>query len=196
MQSKSLLIAIAAFAVTTTGASAYGGKILDKANLTSDQKSAIVEARELRQSGDVDSARNLLLEAGIDEEVLRSIHHAKREVNKEVHSALENNNYPAFIEAIADGPLANIITNEADFEKFQEAHELKKNGEKEEAGEIFDDLGVERGHKTHFGKGKMMSQLSDDQKEAVFVARQSNDREAIQAIFEEAGVERPLHSVR
>ena len=50
MQSKSLLIAIAAFAVTTTGVQAYGGtKILNRAGLSENQIEAIEEARELKQ---------------------------------------------------------------------------------------------------------------------------------------------------
>ncbi len=61
MQSKSLLIAIAAFAVTATGVQAYGGmKILEKAGLSEEQISAFETARELRQSGDIAGARDAL----------------------------------------------------------------------------------------------------------------------------------------
>jgi len=83
MQSKSLLIAIAAFAVTTTGVHAYGGEdILEKAGLSEEQKSALAQAHVLRSSGDVNAARDVLVKAGIDEEALRLIHKAKHSIHK------------------------------------------------------------------------------------------------------------------
>tara|TARA_B100002051_G_scaffold172700_1_gene163300 strand:+ start:1708 stop:2301 length:594 start_codon:yes stop_codon:yes gene_type:complete len=190
MQSKSLLIAIAAFAVTTTGVHAYGGtKVLQRANISEDQIAALEEAHELRKNGDADSARDILIEAGIDEEVMRSIRDAKREIKNEVREAVENNDYEAFVEAIEDGPLADIITSEADFEKFREAHELREDGQHEEAREIFDDLGIERKHKPE--RPDIIENLTEEQREAVRVARAANDRETVRSILEEAGVELP-----
>ena len=194
MQSKSLLIAIAAFAMTTTAVSAHGGiKILEKAGLNENQIEAIEEARELRQQGDYESARDILVDAGIDEDVLRNIHKVAKEEKRTIHEALVSGDYEAFIEAIEDSPLSDIITTEADFQQFQDAHMLRKSGDWEEAEEILDELGIEpKMNKGHHGKkhGHLKQNLTEEQKEALRVAKESNDREAVRAIMEEAGVER------
>lgn len=80
MQSKSLLIAIAAFAATAGSVQAYGGsELLQKAGLTAVQISAFETAREKRQAGDMTGARDVLVEAGVDENVLHSLHRASME---------------------------------------------------------------------------------------------------------------------
>lgn len=194
MQSKSLLIAIAAFAVTTTGVSAYGGlDILERAGLSEEQKSAIEAARELRQEGDFVAARDLLIEAGIDEEVLASIREARHRAMSEMHQALEDGDYEAFKLAIENSPLADLITSEEDFQLFRDAHELREEGEWEEAAEIFSDLGIEhRGRHAHHHRGiHVLSELDDEQRAAFLVAKQANDRETMQAILDEAGVSFP-----
>lgn len=192
MQSKSLLIAIAAFAVTATGVHAYGGtKLMTRAGLSEDQQSALEEARVLREEGDFSAARDVLVDAGINEETLRSLHGAMHESRQAMHDALEAGDYDAFKEAIEGTPLADIITSESDFELFQEAHELKDEGDFDGAKAIFDTLGIEAPLHHHGFKGGHMrgfSELSDEQREALNVARQANDRETIKAILEEAGV--------
>ncbi len=198
MQSKSLLIAIAALALTATGVQAYGGsKLLTRAGLTEDQQSALEEAHTLRQEGDFVAARDTLVEAGIDEDVLRSLRDSMHESRAAVHAALEDGDYEAFKDAIIDTPLADSITTEEEFELFREAHELRRAGDREGADEIFNELGIEtpthrpymmgrHGHGPHM----MFEEFTDEQREALRVARQSNDRETIKAILEEAGVER------
>ena len=193
MQSKSLLIAIAAFAVTTTGVHAYGGsKVLTRAGVNKEQVQAFEDAKELRDSGNFKGARDRLLEAGIDEETLKNVNKARRTVEQAIHEAVESRDYEAFKLAIADSPLADIITSESDFEQFVEAHELKKNGNWEEAETAFNELGIdkpENGLGKRFHRHGLLSELSDEQREAFRVARQSNDRETMRAILDEAGIE-------
>lgn len=77
IQSKALLIAIAAFAVTATGAYAHGGeRLLERADISEEQRQALEEAHQLRLDGDFEAARDRLVEAGVDEETLRSLHRA------------------------------------------------------------------------------------------------------------------------
>jgi hypothetical protein len=71
--SKSLLIAIAAFALTASGAHAFSGEALMRAGLTASQRAAFEVARELRLEGDITGARDLLVEAGIDELVIERV---------------------------------------------------------------------------------------------------------------------------
>ena len=197
MQSKSLLIAIAAFALTTTGVHAYaygGSKLLTRAGLTEDQQSALEEAHTLRKEGDFMAARDTLVEAGIDEKVLRSLREKMHESRAAMHNALEEGDYDSFKAAVVGTPLADIITSEEDFELFLEAHELKRSGEFEEAEVIFDELGIEesvrRPHMmSHHSRGyMMMEELTEEQRQALRVARQSNDQGTIKAILEEAGI--------
>lgn len=204
MNSKSLLIAIAALALTATGAQAFSSNALITAGLTEEQQAAFEVARELRQDGDVTAARDVLVEAGIDEDTLAKVRiamheerHAQREAMK---AALESNDFDAFIAAIADSPLADVITTEEDFQSFKEAHELMESGDRDGAKAIFTELGVPEpkegrgGH--HGGRGlhgepPFLDQLTDAQKAAFNVARQANDRDAMEAILDEAGVIKP-----
>lgn len=198
MQSKSLLIAIAAFAVTATGVYAYGGSnVMARAGLNKEQISAIEEARERRAMGDMNGARDTLAAAGITEDELHSVHRAMSAFHRAIHDAVENDDYDAFKVAIADSPLADIITSKADFEQFKEAHDLRMSGDHEGARTIMDDLGVEPagdGFRRH--EPPFIAELTDEQREALQVARQANDRATIQAIFDEAGLEHPQQQHR
>ena len=202
MQPKSLLIAIAAFAVTATGVHAYGGtKIFEKAGLNEDQITALTTARELKEAGDFVAARDLLVEAGIDEDVLRSVHQAAKAARLEMQAALEAEDYGAFKLAIAGTPLDSSITTEADFKQFVEAHKLKLEGKWPEAKVILDELGIDPQHRmAGLHKGMRMHQglkdLTGVQRQALLVARQANDKDAVQAILSEAGIEMPERGMR
>lgn len=163
---KQIMIPVAAFAVTATAASAFNTDMLEKidVDLTTSQIEVLEEVHELRQDGaDRETIKTLLEESGLDQEKMKGIHDALREVNSAqrevVNAALESNDYDAFIAAIADSPLAESITSEADFEKFAEARELMEAGDREGAKEIMDELGIEkpeghgRGHKGGGGNG-------------------------------------------
>jgi len=195
MQSKSLLIAIAAFAVTTSGVFAYSGNsVLDRANLSAEQKTAITRAREQRENGDYNAARDSLVNAGIDENVLKRLHEAKHQVELEMQAALAANDYEAFVASIAQTPLADIITTEDDFEQFRSAQELKDDGDYTAAKEIYDELGVQtKPHRHAHGKGYFSHELSVEQREAYAIAKQGNDKATMQAVLDEAGVFRPMH---
>jgi len=99
MQSTSLLIAIAAFAVTTTGVQAYGGsESLHKAGLDDRQVSAIMVAGNLQALGDIVAARDVLVIAGITDETLLQIHRAKRQADQAAH----RNDFTSFTRAQHD----------------------------------------------------------------------------------------------
>lgn len=197
MQSKSLLIAIAAFAVTTTGAQAFvGDKYFNQSGLSALQIQAFTQARELRQNGDKDAARDLLLKAGVTAETMDSLRVAAHASHDAIHAAVLAGDYSAFKEAVAGTPLYDIITSEADFALFKHAHDLKRNGSFAEAKHIFNDLGVPT-HQTgkHIKKHyNRFLELSDEQKDALRVARQSNNKENVEAILAEAGIMKPRHA--
>ena len=203
MNSKSLLIAIAALALTATGAQAFSGAALVRAGLTEEQKSAFEEARELRDEGNITGARDVLVSAGIDETVIEKVREALRNERntkyKAIEAAIESNDFPAFTAVIKDSPLAELINTPADFASFREAHALKESGDKVAARAILDDLGVpqQKGNKgmhrvkEKIGQSSFVEHLSNTQKAAFMVARQANDRDAMDAILDEAGVVKP-----
>ncbi len=199
MQSKSLLIAIAAFAVTATGAQAFvGTNYLNQAGLSSGQVQAFTQARELRRKGEVEKARDVLVEAGVTEETLASLRKASKASHSAIHEAVESGDFNAFKEAAEGTPLYDIVNTKEDFVLFKQAHDLKLEGKFIEAQEIFDDLGMPaKGMKRGVGMGMGMGKghrnqdfldLTDEQRDALRVARQANDEETVKEILKEAGV--------
>lgn len=198
MQSKSLLIAIAAFAVTATGVHAYGGtKVLNRVGLNKDQVEALRYAHELKAMGDHTAARDHLLAANITEDTLHAMQNATKIARLAIHEALEANDYEAFKIAIADSPLADIITSEADFLQFKAAHELRERKERglmrQEEVLVEKRMSKQRHQEALRQAPPAWFDFSDEQRAALQVARQANDRETMQAIFDEAGVEYQPH---
>ncbi len=204
MNAKSILIPLAAFAVTVTGASAFSSDALQKAGLTNDQISAFEEARTLRQSGDKDGARDVLVNAGIDQETMDSLReamHEERDANREaINSAVEADDYDAFLAAIEGTPLADVINSEADFEQYAKAYELMKSGDKDAAKEIFDDLGIERpeggrggemGERRNIEDAPFWSELSSSEQAAIKDAIEAGDHDKVREILDNAGIEMP-----
>jgi hypothetical protein len=199
MQSKSLLIAIAAFAVTATGVQAYGGSdLLEKAGLSQEQISAFETAREKRQSGDLSGARDTLVKAGVDEKVLQAMHKASKQSRDAIRQALEKEDYQAFKAAVSGTPLGASVDTEADFQLFVQAHLLKEDGKWQEAKKILDELGVKPSQHhfamgRHAGMGRHMQDLTPEQQSALEVAKKANDKEAVKAILEEGGMTMSRH---
>lgn len=200
MQSKSLLIAVAAFAVTATGVHAYSGtKLLTRAGLNEDQISAIEEAQELRANGDFVAARDKLFEAGITDDTLRSLHLAAKVAQSVVHKALNSGDYETFKEAVVDSPLSDIITSEEDFEQFRDARELKYRGEIGAADKLFAQLEINHEHKNYNKKelkNGHFGYMSEEFRDALTVAKQANDRVVFQAILDEIGISTPFERHR
>jgi hypothetical protein len=192
---KTILIPLAAFAVTVTGASAFNSDMLKRAGLNDEQIAAFEEAKELKESGDKEKARDVLVAAGVDEDVIKQVREAMREHADAIRAAIENNDYEDFRDAVEDSPLAEIISNEDDFDKLVEAHEFMKSGDREAAQDIFEELGFpQHGWWPKF-KGwngnSYMSRFTDDQKAELREAMADRDHERVREIFKEAGVEWP-----
>lgn len=194
MPSKSLLIAIAAFAVTATGAQAFvGSNYLNQTNLSIEQVEAFNQARELRKAGEVEKARDLLVEAGVDEDVISELRKAAHAAHAAIHEAVEAGDFEAFKKAAEGTPLYDIINSEADFALFKQAHDLKSEGKFAESKAILDELGVVppkmgegRGHVRHH---EFLAELTFEQREALRVAKQANDEDTVKAILKEAGID-------
>ena len=136
---------------SVTGVQAFNSDILSQAGLNEEQIAAFEVAKELREEGDREGARDVLAQAGIDEEVMGAIreamHSERSTMHEAVETALEANDFAAFTVAVAGSPIADIVTTEADFALFKEAHEHR-----EAANKIMAELGFpEHGE----GKGGM-----------------------------------------
>lgn len=201
MYSKSLLIAIAAFAVTATGAQAYvGTQYLERAGLSSTQVSALSQARDLRMKGKREEARDVLLQAGVDGKAIASIRQAARAAHEAIEEAVEANDYEAFKLAAAHSPLIDIITTKEDFAQFVEVHNLKAEKKFTEARELMGELGLP-GARMNNGDGRLKlhegrSLFTEEQRDALRVARSTNDLETIETIMKEAGVDDGRHGMK
>ena len=131
VQSKSLLIAIAAFALTTNGAQAYSGEVLERAGLTESQRNAFETARELRANGDNEKARDVLVDAGIDTSVIERVR--------------------------------TVVSSEQQSQK-------------------------ETGGSQMYTVRHRAAELTESEQQAYQVAQAANDRDAMDAILEEAGI--------
>lgn len=153
---KYIMVPVAAFAVTATGASAFSGDLLNKLdlNLTNDQIAAFEEVHELKEAGaDREEIREVFEEAGLDHDDLQEVREAVREYKQEmreaVKEAVEDNDYDAFLEAVEGTKMADKIDSEADFDRLVEAHELREAGDREGAREIMEELGFDKPGKNH-----------------------------------------------
>lgn len=192
MQSKSLLIALAAFAVTTTGAQAYvGAKTLSRAGFSQEQIGALSTARDLRREGEVGAARDVLVAAGIDETALTSLREEVGTVRASVAAAVAANDFDTFRELVSESPLADLVTTEEDFAVFREAQALSRIGAHQAAADRYAELGADewRGELTSTAPPES-EPLSPEQADALQAARQANDRETVRAILAEAGFAR------
>jgi hypothetical protein len=148
MNSKALLIPIAALALCATSAYAFSPDVLEQAGLTDDQISAFEDANSLRKEGDIEAARDVLRSAGIDlstMEIIRETMSAKRkEMRSAIDEAVEKNDYDSFKKAIEGSPLSDIVTSKNDFELFADAHRLHEAGEFQKASAILSDLGLSK----------------------------------------------------
>lgn len=144
-KTKALLIPIAAFAVTVTGASAFDSSVLEDAGLDTQQVAAFEQAHDLRKDGDRKAARDVLLDAGVDIETMQEVqtamkaHHAEKK--EAVQAALQEGDYDAFLEAVEGSPLAETVDTPEEFALFTEAHDLREAGDKKAAREIMEELG-------------------------------------------------------
>ena len=159
---KALLIPIAAFAVTVTGASAFNSAVLQDAGLDTQQIAAFEQAHELRKDGDREAARDILVDAGVDMETMQEVREAMKGHRQEMHQAVEeamkDGDYDAFLAAVAGSPMADKIDTPEEFALFTEAFDLRESGDREAAREIMEDLGFEgkmhgRGHGMRMNHG-------------------------------------------
>lgn len=118
-----------------------------------------VEAHKLMQNGDKEGAKEIMDELGIvppQGEMNGGPEDGKMEA---VKNALDNNDYNAWLVAIAEMPNASEMTaviNESNFSKMVEIHNLMQSGDREGAQKIADELGLTSfmpGGKGHGGKG-------------------------------------------
>ena len=108
--------------------------------------SSFVEMHNLMKSGDFEEAKVIREELGLEEVKKhgRKDFHKKEmmEKNKEARTALDNNDYDAWLAAIPEDCPASELVTEENFSKLVEAHNLMQDGDFEGAKEIREELGL------------------------------------------------------
>ena len=180
--------------------------MLEQAGLSEHQRHAFEEARDLSKNGDVQTARNVLLEAGIDGAVIERVRTVLSAEHRSHHAALkaatDANDYQAFLSVIAGTPLADIIVTPEDFTRFKEAYDLRATGDRVGADLLFTALRIplRPRHEPKSGVPDLRDrkwvapELTASEQMAFAVAKAANDRDAMDAILEEAGMVTVTHS--
>lgn len=167
MKGKYLNASILALAFVIGGvgvSSAYNG--LENGNsttrpeLTDAQKTILDQMHDLRMDGKFDEANALREQLGFPQMGRGRGQSAEMQAHREVvETALENNDYQAFLTAIDGTPREEEMTSEI-FAKMREAHTLREAGDFEGARAIMDELGIGgRG----FEKGGMRGNCPNNQ---------------------------------
>jgi hypothetical protein len=102
----------------------------------------LVEAHELKKDGEIDAAKEMFEELGIKPAHKKRFKDNKNNLHKKaILEAINSGDYNAWLEAVGENSKATDLINEDNFDQLSEAHELAKNGEKDTAKEIFEELG-------------------------------------------------------
>lgn len=166
MKGKYLNASILALAFVVGGvgvSSAYGGLgngDSTRPELTDAQKTVLDQMHDLRMDGKFDEANALREQSGLPQMGRGRGQSAEMQAHREVvQTALENNDYQAFLTAIDGTPREEGMTPEI-FAKMREAHTLREAGDFDGARAIMDELGI--GGKG-FGKGGMRGNCPNNQ---------------------------------
>lgn len=112
--------------------------------ITADQQATLDQVRSLREEGKFAEAKDLAKQAGLPFGMMmrRNAWQKNGKVGEQadaVRTAIENNDYQAFVKATANAPFADKVTEEM-FSKMVEAHNLRASGDLEGAKAIMDEL--------------------------------------------------------
>ena len=120
-------------------------------SFSADEQTAIQKAFEIRQTADKE-AEAVLTEAGVTKEELRDAFGAEHKKQHEARAtALEANDYDAFVALQRNGPQSETITKEV-FAKLVKMHALMEEGDRDGAEEIRKEL-KDEGLMGPMGKG-------------------------------------------
>ncbi len=107
------------------------------------------QARDLREAGNIEEARQLLEDSGIK---FRGRQHGERHQKMQaVKDAIANNDYQAFLDATADAPRKMEIS-ETQFSVLVRAHALHEAGDMAGAKTLLDEAGIKPPHHKRHGK--------------------------------------------
>lgn len=111
--------------------------------ITQENFDVLVQAHELKESGDREGAKALLEEAGIKRpKKFRGNRGQRGEKFQAIRDAVEAGDYQAWVEAMADHPNGDELINEETFSVLQEAHVLREAGDKDAAKALLEEAGL------------------------------------------------------
>lgn len=114
--------------------------------ITEENFSRFVEMHNLMKTGDFEGAKELRDELGLEgprkHEGRRGFGKMMMEKNEEARTAMENNDYDAWLVAIPEDCPARDTVTEENFSRLIESHNLMQDGDFEGAKEIREELGL------------------------------------------------------
>lgn len=159
-----------------------------RTELSPEQKQALEQIKELREDGDFEAIKVLVEEN--DLHFLAKHHRGER--NIDARTAVENNDYNAFVSATLDAPFAENVDEEF-FAQMVAAYNLRQAGDIEGAKEIMAELGIRSGHKKGPGINREAIQnLTEEQKAVLAEAKElhkSGDHEGARELVESLGLQ-------
>lgn len=107
-----------------------------------DAFAVLVEAHGLMEDGDIEGARELIMESELPHKKpgKKMRHHKRTEAMK---SIFDNADYDAWVELMSEKDVP-LEVNEETFALFVEAHELMQSGDRDAARELLEASGIER----------------------------------------------------
>jgi len=122
-----------------------------------------------------------------------------QELRQQIEETIENNDYDAWKALTEDhgkkGNLIKVITEE-NFSQFAEMHEHIREGEREAAKAIADELGLpQKGRGQGKGMGQRGPQLTEEQRTQLQEAVQGGDYNTWSSLHEELGLDGPFNEL-
>jgi len=153
-RNKTLTVTLSAlaFLMLSVGTTYAASETGFRKNLSEEQIEILQEAKELKQNGDHEGARELIEQSGIE----LSKHHEQRsqeiiEKHKEIREAIENDDFELFLE-LTEESNREIEVDEEVFNKIVEAHSLRVEGDHEGARELMKEIGFGKFHNREHNK--------------------------------------------
>lgn len=116
-------------------------------DFTDEQKEAIIEAHELRESGNFEGARNILEKVRSKNSITHGTHGLGNgevyEKSNKILKAIENNDYLAYIQATKGSVLRGTVTKHT-FDIMVQAYTFRKEGAFDKAQALLERAGIER----------------------------------------------------
>lgn len=185
------MLALIAVGVLMTAGSVSAAQHIGQRNrteLSPEQKQALEQIRELREEGNFEAIKALVEEN--DLHFLAKHHRGEKRID--ARTAIENNDYNAFVVAAENAPFAENVDEEF-FAEMVAAYNLRQSGDIEGARAIMRNLGIHPQYeKAPRMNRETIKNLTDEQRAVLDQAKalhKSGDHEGARELVESLGLD-------